>query len=258
MVDYAYLNGYAKICGVSASMVYLTLCRHAGNDQKCWVSMEMIADKIAITKRTVVRSIKTLESHNIINVIREKGEDGKQKNNIYYLADKKHWSKTPSDNISPGKPGDIKDQNRVTKTADLPGDTRALEGNTTSMKKVNCIEGICDEPSAVADLPADKSSKKGTAQSPDEPMSEAQFVEWCRKSPMKHVRLIGEWADQVHPPLNTKAQWGVYIKRNVRAAKALDPFTPKQISDAYCRIEEIQKDRNFSPSLETLLKQLTK
>lgn len=87
-IDDAYLNGYAKICGVYATGVYVSLCRHADKEQKCWPSLDKIAEELAISKSQTRRAIKILVKQNIIKVKRL----GKKLNNRYYLIDKSEWS----------------------------------------------------------------------------------------------------------------------------------------------------------------------
>lgn len=90
------------------------------------------------------------------------------------------------------------------------------------------------------------------------PMSCEQFVEWCRGSSSEHVKIIGEWADEVRPSLKTLAQWNEFLARNLRPAKRLTPFSSDQISDAMERIERNQKAGWLTEfTLETVLKYVT-
>lgn len=93
-MDDAYMNGYAKICGVNATLVYMDLCRHANKEQEAWPSIERLADRLPISERSIRYGIETLESHGIIGVIRGIGNDGKRKINVYVLVDRAFWSKT--------------------------------------------------------------------------------------------------------------------------------------------------------------------
>jgi hypothetical protein len=88
MVDDAYLNGWARVCGPYATLVYLTMCRHASKDQLCFPSVALMSDKLGITRRRVMEGIRRLEFYNIIKVVREPG-----KKSFYWLVDKKHWKK---------------------------------------------------------------------------------------------------------------------------------------------------------------------
>lgn len=93
IVDDVYLNGYAKMLGTNASMVYFTLCRHASKKQVAYPSQQFIANKLGISRVTVARKIKLLKEYNIIhtNKIRTKG--GRYLNTVYTLLDKKVWKK---------------------------------------------------------------------------------------------------------------------------------------------------------------------
>jgi hypothetical protein len=88
VVDDFYLNGYARICGVYATAVYLSLCRHADKEQKCWPSLNKLAEEHSMSKSQVRRAIKILIKYHIISVERV----GKRLNNRYYLIDKSEWS----------------------------------------------------------------------------------------------------------------------------------------------------------------------
>ena len=106
MIDDAYLNGWARKCGAYATAVYCVLCRHAGNDQSCFPSIKLIADKLAISVRQVSYALKRLEAHNIIKVERFSGQK-----NIYWLTDKSEWKDSAIkwyhyENCRPTKSGD--------------------------------------------------------------------------------------------------------------------------------------------------------
>ena len=65
-IDDIYLNGYAKKCGIYATGVYVSLCRHADTDQKCFPSLKKIAEELNISEKQVGRAIKILEENRII------------------------------------------------------------------------------------------------------------------------------------------------------------------------------------------------
>lgn len=87
-IDDFYLNGYAKECGIYATGVYVSLCRHADKQQLCFPSLKKIAEELGISRSQVIRAIKKLKEHNIIKVKRM----GKKLNNRYVLIDKSEWS----------------------------------------------------------------------------------------------------------------------------------------------------------------------
>jgi hypothetical protein len=87
VMDDAYIDHYAKVCGVYASCVYMGLCRYADRaSQSCSPSISLIARKLNISTRQVIRVLKILEAYNIIRIERTAGEVNK-----YWLNDRKHW-----------------------------------------------------------------------------------------------------------------------------------------------------------------------
>lgn len=95
-VDDEYLNGYSKLCGVNATLVYLCLCRHADRNQESFPSITSMAEKIGISPRSVITGIKMLIDWNIISKQRERKKDAKWLNNRYVLLDKSIWKPKPS------------------------------------------------------------------------------------------------------------------------------------------------------------------
>jgi len=87
-IDDLYLNGYAKKCGIYATGVYVSLCRHADSKtQECWPSIKRIAEELNIGTTAVKGAIKVLEENHII--LRKRM--GKKLNNRYILLDKSEW-----------------------------------------------------------------------------------------------------------------------------------------------------------------------
>ncbi len=99
IVDDRYLNGYARLLGPYASMVYFVLCRHADSRfQSCYPSISLIAAKVGISERQVMRSIRKLQEYNIIRV----GKRPRHNANVYHLLDKAQWiGGASSDSQSP-------------------------------------------------------------------------------------------------------------------------------------------------------------
>src|SRR3954470_23417222 len=95
-LDNEYLNGYGRIFGAIGTAIYVSLCRHADNDQKCFPSQALIGNELGINPRTVRRYIKKFEESNLIQVHREKDENGRWIGNVYWLVDKTEW-KSPED-----------------------------------------------------------------------------------------------------------------------------------------------------------------
>lgn len=93
----------------------------------------------------------------------------------------------------------------------------------------------------------------------DQPMTLEQFVTWCKKSPQRHVQIIGDWAETMKPDVRTKFQWNAYIKRNLRPAKELSAFSQEQLEAGFKKIRRAERDEGWlkKVTLETLLKFVT-
>lgn len=96
-VDDEYLNGYAKLCGIYATGVYNCLCRHSNHlTQSAFPSVEMMADKLGVSKDSVLRGIKNLEEWGIIRKEKSRSDKtGKWLHNSYTLIDKSLWKPKP-------------------------------------------------------------------------------------------------------------------------------------------------------------------
>ena len=113
-IDDAYLNGYARVCGKDATLVYNSLCRHAEfNTQKAFPSQEKIGYEHGISVRTVRRGLKMLLEYNII-IAEQNREEGKFMNYIYTLLDKSEWKKITEGQKRPMADGRTKTVGRST------------------------------------------------------------------------------------------------------------------------------------------------
>jgi len=91
VIDDTYLDKYARILGIPASAVYMSLCRHADRNQECFPAQVLIAREHNISMRSVKRAIKILKEANIIAVRRERLSHGRWGNNVYVLLDRSQW-----------------------------------------------------------------------------------------------------------------------------------------------------------------------
>lgn len=103
-VDDAYLNGYARLCGMNATGVYLCLCRHSDRNQESFPSVLIMAEKLGISRDSVMRGIKKLIEWNIIAKERERREDATWLHNRYTLLDRSVWKPKPSSSQLLGHP----------------------------------------------------------------------------------------------------------------------------------------------------------
>ena len=92
-IDDVYLNGYARVCGKDATLVYTSLCRHAEfNTQKAFPSQNKIAYEHKISVRTVKRGLKKLIEYRIV-IVNQERQKGRFMNYLYTLLDKSEWKK---------------------------------------------------------------------------------------------------------------------------------------------------------------------
>lgn len=101
-LDNEYLNGYAKIFGAIGTAIYVSLCRHADQHQRCFPSQKLIAQELNITTRTVISYLQKFEDWRLIHIERERDEETKKwKNNTYFLLDKSEWKKPNQSQVKP-------------------------------------------------------------------------------------------------------------------------------------------------------------
>jgi hypothetical protein len=108
-VENDFFNVFGKVLGSGSIAVYVCLCRHADNDQKCFPSQKTIAEETKLSERTVRKIIKELEKYRIIEITKERDKKGKWINNTYWLLDKSEWI-YPEEIISDGKPAANNDE----------------------------------------------------------------------------------------------------------------------------------------------------
>lgn len=91
-------------------------------------------------------------------------------------------------------------------------------------------------------------------------MTKAEFILYFRSSQFRFLRIIAEYADD-RKEINytTRGQWREFVRRNLRTAKRLVPFTDKQLVDAMGRMSNDMREHGGYLSrwtLETLEKYL--
>ena len=82
MMDDLYLNGQARVCGWQATLVYLSLCRHANISQESFPSIKLMAEELDISRPTVIKGLSNLEKYNVIEIKKSRGKSGKWLNNV--------------------------------------------------------------------------------------------------------------------------------------------------------------------------------
>jgi len=90
-MDDDYVDNQAKYLDPHATVVYLSLCRHAGREQSSFPSQATIAEQHGIGRRTVIEKLKLLEKCRMIAKKKVRETNGKWKRNVYFLLDKAEW-----------------------------------------------------------------------------------------------------------------------------------------------------------------------
>lgn len=96
VIDDKYLNGYARLCGWKATLVYLSLCRHSSKEQKSFPSIKLMSRELGISEDSVLKGMKSLKEWNVISVKSTFRRDGGRGCNIYTLIDKTQWKLKPT------------------------------------------------------------------------------------------------------------------------------------------------------------------
>ena len=234
MIDDKYLNGQAKICGWQATLVYTSLCRHANINQESFPSINLMSEEHGVSRTTIIKGIKNLEKYNVIEVGKMRNKAGKWLNNSYILTDKSDWIKTQVHHAdtAPSPP-----QNKPKSTSEQ---TQVHHADTKETHRRKHIEGVSAK--------ADGSS----------PRNLEEFIIWCKKSTQRHIHIIADYADEKKMQFETKDQWQQFLKRNLRPARSLSPYSDKQIGEAMTKLNEAKKDYLTDWTLETLNKFLDK
>jgi len=107
-----------------------------------------------------------------------------------------------------------------------------------------------------------KAVNRRPAKNPDEPINSEQFIASCRASKQRHVRIIGEWADELklNGEFKTRGQWNEgFFKPNLKWASKLKHFDDDRLTDAMIAAEkDLRKNGGFMDEvkLSTVFKKL--
>jgi len=222
VIDDVYLDGYAKFCGINATGVYISLCRHADKQQSCFPSKKKIAEELNISERSVFSALCVLEKWKIIKIQNQgRNKKGTFNSNIYFLLDKNLWKNKPQAN------------NDTHRRHVVPYKETHIEGNT--------YKGIGGD--------------KNPALSPISdiafPLSETKLLNYFLKGNQRHIHLIGKYADFKRLSFQNRDQLAIFIKQNVRHASALLAWSDKEIFDTWVYMDA---QKGISWKLSTTLK----
>lgn len=241
-IDDAYLNGYAKLCGIYATGVYNCLCRHADyHTQKCFPSIEIMADKLGISVNSVKRGLANLEEWGIILKERTRHpENAKWINNSYILVDKSMWKLKPSH--SPIRAMDINESHSPVVTEPQPCRDKShspIGASKESHVKDTHIKD-CASPCDAREFSFEKELE--------------ELKKGGKNGKRKDFKIIALYWKRKDFIFENREQFNSALKRELRAAKNLMGYTGEQIarSIAFC-----QNKYPEAWTLETCFKRIT-
>ncbi len=186
-------------------------------------SMDQIAEKGQMSIRQVKMSIKKLEDLEYIRI--EKGR-GRGNPNVYWLLKRPKGCKFCT--ISKGCK---KEQEKVQKTT---------------------VKGAEIAPTIKIDS---KDISKDIAPASGAPWDFKEYLKEMEENKQRHINIIAYYFEEKGLKFENKEQVQSAIKRHLRAAKDLVPFTDQQITTA---AEQAKKEYNGLWTLETILKILSR
>lgn len=198
--------------------------------------VDRIAEDMDDGRRAVMTGLQELEDAGYL--IRKKQKSGRI---LYYLRwDKNH---DPKDEKSDEKD---REQAKVTKPQsgeDKPKSRNSKVRKPQSAKTANIKKKENKKTNNSKKSNAETSSADSEEQenwNKNDPMELQDFLRYCRASDQRHINIIGEYADEKNLDYETFGQWQQFLKRNLRPARRLSPFTDEQIADA---MEKLDSDR---------------
>lgn len=260
-VDDLYIDRYARLCGVNATAVYMSLCRHASGTQESHPSIRLIMQQHGFgSHHTVIKALRKLAEFGIIQITKRRDAKNKrQMVNVYMLTDISSWKPMAPNAI--GADG-ISDTDPMAFHAQKPMAPNATEGYTEEKDTQRRVVALGATVSASTQKQCGYGNGNECKQDPikgkylckmHQPMNADEFVEWYRKSEKRYIRLIAEFADEVKPKTcETVAQWEAWAACHYRAAQKIAPFSDDQIAVGIERVKAAKYLTSWN--LETLLK----
>ena len=230
--------------------VYAHFKRFAGVDNIAFPSKQTLMKKLCLSKPTLSKIIGTLQDKGWIQFKGErevKTNGGIQKVHQYSIVDIWGINREKYEKAKGVKSSTTSKGVKNTTQRGVKIDSKGVKNRPT---KYNHLSRTIEE-DVVADKPATVAPPK---MQDTDPMTLSQFMEWCKKSPLRHINIIAEYADEKKIDFTTVGQWREFIRRNVRPAKTLSPYSDDQIEKAMLKIEKSQYITRWT--LETLTKYL--
>lgn len=155
-------NGYAAICGWKATLVYMSLCRHANQrTQEAFPTIDTMAKEHGVDRKRIIEGIKTLIDWNLLEVKKERKKTGEFQKNTYILIDVKYWKEV--NNQVPYRDADQVPERDTKEHNDIKEHSKLL---TTRKLVVNNLSEIDAEQLAVDEVVVTETEPMLVASSP--------------------------------------------------------------------------------------------
>jgi DNA-binding transcriptional ArsR family regulator len=112
----------------AAKLVLLALADHSDDQGKCWPGVTGVSDKTGLSRRSVQRHIRDLESCGLIRTNARRDPSGRQVSSLYFLACRKGVSVAPRSDAGVAPAGDTADA--------LGGDSVTPESSIGTVKGI--------------------------------------------------------------------------------------------------------------------------
>jgi hypothetical protein len=214
--------------------LYFQMKKHAGEKGECFASEKTLMSKMSIGRKALKKSITYLLGHKWITLkgmklISTKG--GEQLIKVYSIND--IW-KLNSDFYHKG----VAERTGVSE--------RAVGGSQKNIK------GVAER--APNKNPMNKNQEEDIAASPPVPFLLKEEIEKLYNNPRREMSVIALYLEEKKPDIQNKGQLSTAIKRHIRPAIDLTPFSDEQILAAVPKAKKLTSEW----TIETLIKVLTK
>lgn len=225
--------------------VLISIADQANDDGVCWPSVKSMCQRTCLAERTVQGAIKWLVEAGVLTV-----DDRSGKSSVYTV--------TPAGDAPPQEMRGAGDA--PTPAGDAPPPPQEMHPTPAARAPIIVIDPSVD-PSKIRKSPSRSRRTRIPNGEERTPMDLPAFMVWAKASKQSHVQVIGEWAEITKPDCKTKAQWRVWMRRHLQAARDISVFSDEQITAAFERLQAslVGKPKGFitTYTLETVLKFLT-
>jgi phage replication O-like protein O len=201
------------------------------------ISISQLQDMMGLSRRAVIYNLQNLEAKGILVVARSMDGD---KNDVNLIRFNKNYDTWVVQRIAPQV-----ERNRGSAKKRYS----AKNGQKVVQRMVTDVQFFAPTKETIQ-----KKLTKEIAEASSAPFSLKEEIQKLEDSPRRDLNIIALYFSERKPDLQSKAQLSVAIKRHLRAAKDLTPFTDNQIIKAFDRSKEQTKDW----TIETAVKNATK